>query len=612
MTRSRLRAVRTLSAAVAAGVITMAVLSPTSGTARAGAATAPVVFGQLNGEGAWSVFEQLVPWQNELSTAPSSVDLNYTSRGSFFGRQDLIESLGTAETDPGHVDFAISGVGFTPDELAKVKGGSSAFISAPVQVATLATLVEPPHGGFDSQTIRCNPDDPSTWPKDVTDPALQCVVTTPMTGPIRIPSRNLAAMFLHYQGPEFPALLAWNNPDVLAALGLQSTDSVQRSVATFSPNAGPAFAGRSDPDEVNYYMQQFVATAAPDVWTGIKNQPPIKAWDPITERLPQVSGVTRDGAEQQVDQLGQDGCGVDGACSAGVAGGVAPAAPSMLKSIHSAFPEQTIDLAQLQNGNGDWVAPTPASIDKAVDAGNDSPLYALTNKVPGAYPLVWVDRLYAPAHGLSVDKTESLATLIRYLATTGQEQEAPNGEGRLSAPLVAQALDAANQLVMSNCVGPDRTISVSTDPGPLVPPTATAMRAIGNMLHCGASVRATTTTSAPTTTSTMPTTATTVPASVDTSGSAGFSSPPPDSVSAPIAATRSPAATIVTVPVTAGSGSTLPTRRLDTGLLTALKLPLPAPAGGGSSDRLATFLLGAALYLLVRKPLARLARRVAS
>ena len=87
----------------------------------------------------------------------------------------------------------------------------------------------------------------------------------------------------------------------------------------------------------------------------------------------------------------------------------------------------------MQNANGDWVAPTPDSI----DAGGRrpvarAPLFALTNKVPGAYPLVWVDHLYAPAHGLSIEKTEALATVIRYLATAGQDAAQPVGEGRLS------------------------------------------------------------------------------------------------------------------------------------------------------------------------------------
>ena len=66
---------------------------------------------------------------------------------------------------------------------------------------------------------------------------------------------------------------------------------------------------------------------------------------------------------------------------------------------------------EMQNANGDWVAPTADAINKAVDAGGDTPLYALTNKVPGRYPLVWVDHLYAPAHGLSIEKTEGLAML---------------------------------------------------------------------------------------------------------------------------------------------------------------------------------------------------------
>src|SRR5262249_22571454 len=147
-------------------------------------------------------------------------------------------------------------------------------------------------------------------------------------------------------------------------------------------------------------------------------------------------------------------------------------------------PQQKIVLSQMQNANGDWVAPTPDAIDKAVDAGGETPLYALTNKVPGAYPLVWGDRLYAPAHGLSVAQTEALATLIRHLATTGQEKAEPVGEGRLSAALVTTALKAADQLVLSNCQGPDRKVELNFDPGPLAPASATAMQGIGAMAHC--------------------------------------------------------------------------------------------------------------------------------
>ena len=108
---ARFRALRTLSAAVIAGAITMAVAAPSSGAA----AATPRQFVSLQGEGSWSVTSALVPWQNDLASAGSFVNLNYVKHGSFLGRQDLISK---------NVDFAISGVPFTADELADVDGGA--------------------------------------------------------------------------------------------------------------------------------------------------------------------------------------------------------------------------------------------------------------------------------------------------------------------------------------------------------------------------------------------------------------------------------------------------------------------------------------------------------
>jgi hypothetical protein len=607
--RPRARNLRTLAAAIFAGTVSMAVMAPSSGAIISGTSAQNVhvsaSFDTVNGAGAWSVAEPLVSWQNELATAQGAVDLNYTPHGSQLGREDLIRSLTVPETDSGHVDFVISGVGFTPGELGSVPGGSSEFISAPVQVSALATLVEPPHGGFQTQTILCDPQDPTTWPPEVTDGS-QCVVVAPINTPVRIPSENLAAMLLHLPGSDSTGSprIAWNNPVIKALFGVQDP----ATILTPSQSAGPTVAGRSDADEVNYYMQLFIANAAPDVWAAKQaGAAPGVHWEPITERLAQASaGVTRDGAEQQVIQLAQNGFGVDGGSTGDVSGGVAAAPPSLVRAVHSAFPNQTIDVAEMQNRNGDWVGPTTEAIDKAVDAGGASPLYALTNKVAGAYPLVWVDNLYAPAHGLSAKRTESMATLIRYLVTTGQEKEAAVGEGRLSPALVAQALAAADRLVLSNCVGKGRLVIVSPDPGPLAPPTATAMHSIGNMAHCvvlpSTGPTTTTTTAAPATTST------TVPFTPGTSGSQP-SGLVDNSTPTTSGTPTSRPTTVVTVP-DSGSGGVIAAKQLKSGLLVAQKLPLPVPGGGSTSDRVATFLLGALLYLLVRKPMARLARRV--
>jgi hypothetical protein len=150
------------------------------------------------------------------------------------------------------------------------------------------------------------------------------------------------------------------------------------------------------------------------------------------------------------------------------------------------------------------VTPTPAAIDAAVNGTpavtptattGAQPLYAATHPVAGAYPLTYVDYLYAPAHGLSVQKTEALATVIRYLATDGQHPLAGNGDGQLSSTLVSQALASANQLVISNCPAAD-LVDTAT-PGPYTPTGLPGLDGLGKAFHCevpGPSPPATTTT----------------------------------------------------------------------------------------------------------------------
>jgi hypothetical protein len=591
-----------LATAAFAGALAMSMFP-----SRTSAITLQTPYTSLHGEGAWSVEQQLVPWQNELATAKSFIDLNYQPRGSFFGRQDLVDGV---------ADFAISGVPFTSAQLKAVKGGASAFISAPVSVATLANFVEPPSGGFWSQTVRCNPDDPSTWPHDVTDGSIGCIVDKPITDPLKIPNRNLVAMYLYFTGAE--KANEWN------AAGITGANQIPQFMLQ-SDDARPDVAGRSDPDEINYYLQQFESVAAPDIRKAYQDAYPTVSWTPITERIPIIVGVSRDGAEQQVDQLAHYGSGVGGGSASWIAGGIAAAPPSTLRSINSAFPTQPIVFPEMQNANGDWVAPTPSSIDKAVDAGGDSPLYALTHKVPDAYPLVWVDNLYAPAHGLSIEKTEGLAMLIRYLVTTGQNGAAAVGEGRLPDSLVTKALQAADALVVSNCQGADREVVLDNDLGPLAPSTATDMQSVGPMKHCVAAPNApSTTTTSPQSPTTSPPGANGLPGSIGSTGGDTFSSDGTGGsnfgAGAPLVAassdgTNGPGGSSASG--TGGPGATGSsterngTKGTLTGLLTASKLPLPMPTGSGT-DRLATFLLGAALYLCLRKPVGRLARRVAS
>ena len=173
----------------------------------------------------------------------------------------------------------------------------------------------------------CDPDNPPD-PPPVDSP--DCFVRTQYNDPskpfddqtnppVRIPNRNLAAMAFSASGRDpvgsTTNINMWRHPDVLAQftnLPANAEPGLPDPFFSFSPNAGPTPVNRSDGDELNYFLQQIAKTVAPtDVWKQIvKGADPTADPDtfPITERIPHVAGVvTRDGAEQQVAQLGLGG-----------------------------------------------------------------------------------------------------------------------------------------------------------------------------------------------------------------------------------------------------------------------------------------------------------------
>ena len=236
-----------------------------------------------------------------------------------------------------------------------------------------------------------------------------------------------------------PPLRSWSNPAVLRAWGFaacfQNPLPPSGCSLTQLPGAGPGVVGRSDADETSYYLQQYAKIASPKVWKLLAGFfAPVKL-DPITERMPVLGGNTRDGVDQQQLQLLQGGADpVTGAFNfATTAGAIGYLPPSSMYALSKLGDAAQLKFVQVQNANGDWVSPTPASIDAAVDAGGATPLYALTHKVKDAYPLVWVEHLYAPAHGLSIAKTEALAAVIRYIATAGQDVTTDGRRGPASA-----------------------------------------------------------------------------------------------------------------------------------------------------------------------------------
>jgi ABC-type phosphate transport system substrate-binding protein len=579
--------------AVLAAALLVGVASQSTSGGRARAADSPVDTVTLRGEGSWDPMGEMTTWQNDLYGTGQSglVNLDYLANGGYTGRQDFLA---------GGLDFALSGVPFSADELKQLPGGASGIIDAPVQVAAMGVLMNPPiNDAFPGQfgVIRQHND------------ADQTIDYLPYGGPVRVPNPNLAAMLLHFAGTQQNV---WDNPDVIKALGVTlecpSPSNDLLVCDTFTPTAPedqPQPVLRSEPSETDYYTQLFAQTAANQMWTTMQQQLK-RSFEPISERLPVITAQTRPGVDQQVDYF---------STPATFSQVIAPVPPYA-----TTLPGAPKTWIQVQNANGEWLTPTPASIDAAVDAGGDTPLYALSNKVPGSYPLVWVTHLYAPAHGLSVEKTEALATTIRYMATAGQSATAAAGDGQLPSPLVLEALDAANQLVQSNCTGPGTSITVSNAPGPYAPPSLAAQH-LGPMDHCNtvapppASTTTTTkpttvTTSPPTTQATAPSAAVATPPGDDSTGAstvsasaAGSSAEVPGAAatSQPQSGPSAPPAAVQPQPV-AGSAS-----KKGAVILTALPLA-PPWSGGRGWDTLSGLVIGALLYLAARRPARALLR----
>src|SRR5579875_2760381 len=170
-----------------------------------------------------------------------------------------------------------------------------------------------------------------------------------------------------------------------------------------------------------------MATAERKLWdAGLKavgdNHPPTPA--AITQTYPSaVAPQTKEGVNLEVQALLGN---VNNQNFNGSVADVPPGAMEQVKQYNKSQksehqPQVEVKWLGVPNAKSQYLDPTPSSIDTSVKAGGATPFYALTHKVKGGYPLTYIADLYAPAHGLSVERTEAIATLIRYLATGGQK-----------------------------------------------------------------------------------------------------------------------------------------------------------------------------------------------
>jgi hypothetical protein len=256
---------------------------------------------------------------------------------------------------------------------------------------------------------------------------------------------------------------------------------------------------------------------------------------------------------------------------------------------------------------GEVRSATPEAITKAVAAGGETPFYAAYNQVPGAWPFAWVNRIHFPERGLSVDQTNSAAMMLRLQMTVGQEKAAELGDGRLPPALVAEGLAAADALVASNCAAAEAKVVEEVGAGPYTPEgLGPVLEALGSVAWC----QATDSTPAPPPTTTPP------PPGSDTTTAAlpglGLGVAPLDTYVPPLG-TASPLDSAPAAEVSAGAAPAAPAAGAagaDEGESDeevtevesiAAEMPLSLPGTEDPTmDRLATLVLGAGLFFLLR------------
>ncbi|MFM7061933.1 MAG: hypothetical protein ACKO04_00355, partial [Actinomycetes bacterium] len=350
----------------------------------------------------------------------------------------------------GQGDIVVSGADFTePEKVVMSKAGKD-VVAAPVQAVGLAFFgFVPPLPTFPDG---CEEEDNCLERRES------------YSGPIRFTPDVLANFY-------FERSNVWSDEQFLSSLALPPGRFF------FPPIKGPRPLVRTDPDATNLYLETYLATTSPATWALSRKELPGATANPqVAESWPNSVTPSRLGMDNVVSQVRE---GLDpGSSELSFGGTITSGSVGLVNesfSLNADRPAaQRIPMfrVQLRNAAGEWVLPSTTSISAAVAAGEGIPNTGSVGlAVPGAYPITWVNKLYAPTKGLGADKANAVAALIRWQVTAGQADAVlqTSGDGKLTPKMVTTALAAADQVVSSNCAAAKGTVKTSSSAGGTAP-----------------------------------------------------------------------------------------------------------------------------------------------
>ena len=601
MTRENLHTVTARARRVPAWIVVglCAVSSLAYGAKGPAASSAQGLPTVIEGSGDSDVVGDLVSWQNTLIEAQQPTDFQYFQRGTTDGRAQLLQGL---------TQFAISGVPYSAAELAARPADSSAILEVPIAVSSLTIVATTPDGvGWNTEAIKpgCDPNDP-----DIADPEA-CYERGVFTNPIRLPAESLGALGIGLS-PSFEVnrKALWESDAVASALGT-------KALAIQSRSKRHTFVNRSEGSAANRYLMIYAKVLAPEAWELRKKENPEYAWEPIGEQMSPRT-VSRYGSDTQMGIIAISN--VDAATNQTPdtwSGNMGAVPTNQVARLQRDYPLAGLREVQVQNHLGEYVSATTAAVAASLAGGTD-PLTAATTDVPGGYPFVWITHMYVLAGSLTPAQANAMAATVRYIVTDGQVDIESNGGVRLPTSLRDEALAAADAIVIENCLAAGYEVTTS---GPAASETNTPqVQTLTSLKHCTEIVApvATTTTStigSLTTTTLAPnTTAAYTPPRYPSYVPPAFTPVDPPSIGDGAGLIDDGATTSVDTATTVLLASSPPDGLANPGAgaggvrpqgqpLSNLPLTLPADGRNGFK-KLGTLLMGATLFLVVRRVLA--------
>ncbi len=310
-------------------------------------------------------------------------------------------AAGRAEFINGGANFAVTGLPFTAAEQAKLTEAKKTFVYVPLAGGSLVFLYH-----------LFTPQGESIKGLQLSGPTLTKMFTGVIT------DWNDAAIAAENPGVELPA---------------------KKVIPTVRGQAGGA----------TYAATSYFRYSAPAVWKAFMEDPQRGFPDEPRELFPFFAGAdSRTSSFAVADIVGSN-----------------ESSNGRIAYVDAAWAKGALangaDVMKIKNAAGVYVAPSPASTQKTLDAAklDDKNLLTIDYGVtdPGAYPLATINYMVVPTSGTTPDVASSLATLAKYAVGTGQAAATTVGAPVLPAPVVARS-----QSVLAATFPADSTSTTST------------------------------------------------------------------------------------------------------------------------------------------------------